>query len=202
MPQTVPNSPTNGAVDPTVARNAKPSCVLLCTLSMARWIDIVIHSFMSTLPRRPTCLAVASTPVSAMKRYGLFFFSPSAPARTDGALQNDFSAARAALFILACSYTLVMMMYQLPIDIMTSIPSVIRAPRSPPFHSASRPYGFSISSVVFVPAAGAAAGGGAAGVAVAAGAAGCAWACAVCGTAIKGGGGDRNGGRAGDRGLV
>jgi hypothetical protein len=31
---------------------------------MARWIDIVIHSFMSTLPSRPTCFAVASTPVS------------------------------------------------------------------------------------------------------------------------------------------
>src|SRR4029453_11898556 len=92
-----------------------------------------------------------------------------------------------------------MMMYQLPIDMMTRIPSVIRATMSPPFHSASRPYGFSISSVVFVGAAGAAGGGGAAGVAVAAGAAGCAWACAVCGTAIKAEARDRTAARAANR---
>ena len=39
-----------------------------------------------------------------------------------------------------------MMMYQLPIDMMTRIASVILATRSPPFHSASRPYGLSTTS--------------------------------------------------------
>jgi hypothetical protein len=60
--------------------------------------------------------------------------------------------------ILACSYTLVMMMYQLPIDMMTRMPSVMRATRSPPFHNASRPYGFSMTSVVFSPTLAGAAG--------------------------------------------
>src|SRR6185312_17096808 len=158
MPQTVPNSPTNGAVDPTVARKARPSCVRLCTLSIARWIDMLIQSFMLTLPSSPSCFDVASRPDSAMKRYGLPSFNPTAPFCTEGAVQNVLSAARAWRPIFACSYTLVMMTYQLPIDMMTRMPSVIRATRSPPFHNASRPYGFSTISVVFSPTLGAAAG--------------------------------------------
>ena len=82
-----------------------------------------------------------------MKRNGLPFFSASAPCRTDGAFQNVLSAARACAPILHCSYTLVMMMYQLPIDMMTRIASVILATMSPPFHRASRPYGLSTTSV-------------------------------------------------------
>ena len=103
MPQTVPKSPTNGAVEPTVARNARPSCERLCTLSIARWIDIEIQSLRSTLPSMPSCLPDASSPVSAMNRYGLFFFKVSAPWRTEGAFQNVFSAAFACVPILACS---------------------------------------------------------------------------------------------------
>src|SRR4029079_11001343 len=80
---------------------------------------------------------------------GLPSLSPLAPFCTDGAVQNVLSATRAWWPILACSYTLVMMMYQLPIDMMTRMPSVMRATRSPPFHNASRPYGFSMTSVVF-----------------------------------------------------
>jgi hypothetical protein len=85
---------------------------------------------------------------------------------------------------------LVMMMYQLPIDMMARIASVILATMSPPFHSASRPYGLSTISVERVPAAGWAAGAAAeagtgavaAGAAAgAAGAAGCACAAAICG---------------------
>ena len=139
MPQTVPKSPTNGAVDPTVARKARPSCVRLCTFSMARWIDMVIHSFMSTFSSMPTCLLVASIPVSAMNRNGLVFFNPAAPSCTDGAFQNVLSAARACLPILACSYTLVMMMYQLPTDMMTRMVSVTLATMSLPFSSAAKP---------------------------------------------------------------
>src|ERR1700694_4448968 len=56
-----------------------------------------------------------------------------------------------------------MMMYQLPIDMMARIASVTLATMSPPFHSASRPYGLSTISVERVPAAGWAAGGAAAG---------------------------------------
>src|SRR5579862_287938 len=54
------------------------------------------------------------------------------------------------------------MMYQLPADISARIPSVMRATRSPAFQSASRPYGFSSTSVVapgvFAPAVAAGAG--------------------------------------------
>ena len=53
---------------------------------------MLIHSFMSTAPKSPVWRAVASRPVSAMKRYGLVFFRPSAPCFTLGAFQNDFSA--------------------------------------------------------------------------------------------------------------
>src|SRR4029079_6705666 len=158
-------------------------------LSMARWIDMLTHVFMSMLPRRPSCLVVASMPDSAMKRNGLPSLSPLAPFCTDGAVQNVLSATRAWWPILACSYTLLMMMYQLPIDMMTRMPSVMRATRSPPFHNASRPYGFSMISVVFSPtlagAAGTAGGAGTAG-AVAAAASG-------AGAAGAAGGGDAGG---------
>src|SRR2546430_16822783 len=85
------------------------------------------------------------------------------------------------------------MMYQLPIDMMTRIPNVILATRSPPFHRASRPYGFSTNSVVLALSAFAAGATGAAvGVLVAAGgsagaetagAEGCACASAINGVA-------------------
>src|ERR1700674_1350032 len=87
-----------------------------------------------------------------------------------------------------------MMMYQLPIDMMARIASVTLATMSPPFHSASRPYGLSTSSTERVvpagcaagaAAAGAGAGGGAvaAGAGAAAGAAGCP--CAIRGTTAE-----------------
>jgi len=81
-----------------------------------------------------------------------------------------------------------MMMYQLPIDMMTRMPSVMRATRSPPFQSASRPYGFSTISVVFSPTFGAgatAAGAAALSEVAAAGAAGCC-ACAATGASAVG----------------
>ena len=81
----------------------------------------------------------ASSPVSARKRNGLPSFRPAAPFCTVGAVQNDFSASRACLFIFACSYTLVMMMYQEPMDMITRMVSVVRATMSPPFHRACRP---------------------------------------------------------------
>src|SRR5664279_5582835 len=78
-----------------------------------------------------------------------------------------------------------MMMYQLPIDMMARIASVILATMSPPFHNASRPYGLSTTSIARVGAAWAATGAGAgavaAGSAAAAGAAVGACAAAICG---------------------
>src|SRR6266550_7319429 len=81
-----------------------------------------------------------------------------------------------------------MMMYQLPIDMMARIASVTLATMSPPFHSASRPYGLSTISTDRVPpaagagaAVGAGAGAVAAGAGAAAGAGGCGCARVICG---------------------
>src|SRR5690242_9479826 len=168
-------------------------------LSIARWIDMLTHVLMSTLPSRPSCFVVASRPDSAMKRYGLPWRSSAVPFCTDAAFQNVRSAARACRFIRDCSYTFVTMMYQLPADITTRMPSVIRATRSPPFQSACSPYGFSITSVdgaallavaLFAAGAGAGAAGGAAvvsaGAAAGAGVAGCACAKAAIGLTASG----------------
>src|SRR5690348_988720 len=90
------------------------------------------------------------------------------------------------------------MMYQLPADITTRMPSVIRATRSPPFQSASSPYGFSITSVdgaallavALLVAPGAGAAGGAdvvsAGAAAGAGVVDCACAKAAIGLTASG----------------
>ena len=77
-----------------------------------------------------------------------------------------------------------MMMYQLPIDMMTRIASVVLATQSPPFQRASRPYGLStISGAALAVAAGAAAATGAGAAAGAAGAAGAAAGAGVCASA-------------------
>ena len=140
---------------------------------------------------RPRGARVASMPVSAMKRNGLPFFSASAPfAHRRRAPERLLRASRACVLILDCSYTLVMMMYQLPIDITTRMTSVTRATKSPPLQSASRPYGLSTTSVARIdggkPAgAGAAAAAAGSAGAAAAGAAGCACAWAGCGRAVR-----------------
>ena len=59
MPHTVPKRPTNGAVEPTVARNSRPSWVRLCTLEIARSIDKVAGPVGEALIRTAIGLAVA-----------------------------------------------------------------------------------------------------------------------------------------------
>ena len=67
MPQTVPNSPTNGAVEPTVARKASPPCRRDCTVSTARWIDMVTQVCRSIdWVSVPSWCSVAAMPVLAM----------------------------------------------------------------------------------------------------------------------------------------
>ena len=64
MPKTVPNRPTNGAVEPTVARNARPPEILLLTSSTARCSDMVIHSCRSMRSvRRPSWCEAARRPL-------------------------------------------------------------------------------------------------------------------------------------------
>ena len=57
IPYTVPNRPTNGAVEPTVARKASPSCRRDCTSSTARCTLIVTQVFF-----QGSILASARTP--------------------------------------------------------------------------------------------------------------------------------------------
>src|SRR5215470_12040003 len=67
-----------------------------------------------------------------------------------------------------------MMMYQLPIDMITRMPSVKRSTISPPLHTASSPYGLSTTSVALVAAFGAGAAAGSAAAAAVVGACVCA----------------------------
>src|SRR5205085_4272115 len=154
----------------------------------ARWIDIEIQSLRFTLPSRPPCFLVASSPDSAMKRNGLVPFRRAVPSATLLASQKVRFAIFAWRRSFVCSYSLVMITYQLPIDMNTRMPSVIFRTMSPPFHIASRPYGLSTISTclpagVAAFAAGAvASGAGAAGAGCTAGVAGAgAWARAASG---------------------
>ncbi len=69
------------------------------------------------------------------------------PSATLPALQKDLRAEPAWRPSLNCSKNFVNMMYQVPSDMMTRMISVPRATKSPPFHSASRPYGLSTTSL-------------------------------------------------------
>src|ERR1700694_4544361 len=82
-----------------------------------------------------------------MKRYGVPAFSPLMPCGTVPAFQNDFSAVLAWPASFACSKTLVTITYQLPMDMMLRMISGPRQTKSPSFHSASSPYGFSTTSL-------------------------------------------------------
>src|SRR6476661_7338854 len=168
MPQTVPNRPMNGAVEPTVARNDRPSCRRDWTLSTARWICMVTQVDRSICSSRaPSWCWVALVPVSAMKRYGEPLDSCAEPAAIDGAFQNFWLVSFDCLKIFIWSSSLVTMMYHEPIDIRARM---IRVPRdtTPPAHTALKPYGFSTSSCFAPAAAGAAAAGAAASAAGAA----------------------------------
>ena len=67
MPQTVPNSPTNGAIEPTVASTASPPCNRLFTAAVARSSARVIHVPASTFwDRPPSRWSAALIPESAM----------------------------------------------------------------------------------------------------------------------------------------
>src|SRR4051812_30762384 len=139
MPQTVPNRPTKGDVDPTVARNARPDCELACTRSTAAVMLIGIQSAIGMWLFKPPWSLVAAAPASAMKRYALFFSSALAAAPTLGWPQNFWSTVRAWRFILDCSRNLVIRRYQLPADMTARISSTARATLSEVFQSDSMP---------------------------------------------------------------
>src|SRR5438067_5278174 len=136
----------NGAVEPTVARNDRPSCRRDWTLSTERWICIVTQLDRSICSSSaPSWCWVALVPVSAMKRNGEPSFSEAEPAAIDGAFQNLAWASFDCLKIFIWSISLVMMMYHEPIDISDSRIRVPR-PTGPFSHTAPILYGFSASS--------------------------------------------------------
>src|SRR5205085_1086299 len=95
MPQTVPNRPTNGAVEPTVARNARPSCRRDCTSSTERCTLIVTQVLRSMFSvSAPSWWSLASMPVSAMKRKALPSFSVLAASPRLACLKKPRRAVR------------------------------------------------------------------------------------------------------------
>src|SRR5690349_22488558 len=108
----------NGAVEPTVARNDRPSCRRDWTLSTARWICMVVQVDRSICSSRaPSWCWVALVPVSAMKRNGEPSFSDAEPAAIELAFQNFWLTSFDWRMIFDWSISLVMMMYHEPIDI-------------------------------------------------------------------------------------
>src|SRR4029453_9964659 len=105
-------------------------------------------------------------------------FSFLAPSRSEDDFQKAADISRLSRISLNCSHSFTKMMYQLPIDMMTRMISVPLETKSPCFHSASRPYGFSITSFAGSPAPGGGVGAFAAsaGAGVAAAGAGAVWA--------------------------
>src|SRR5882757_6173533 len=142
MPQTVPKRPTNGAVEPTVASTERPPCKLLLTSSTARFIDNETQVDKSICSSNvPSWCSLAAAPRSAMYQNGVPALSWMRPLAIVGAVQNFWLAMAACLNSFDCSISLVIMMYQVPADIMSIRIRTKRATKSPPFQSASRPYG-------------------------------------------------------------
>src|SRR5690242_17651420 len=125
MPHTVPNRPTNGAVEPTVARTARPPVRFELIASTARFTDIVIHedrSICSTIV--PSWCELAETPRSAMYQNGPPFLSVPTPSFTEAAAQNDLSAFFDSPNSFCCSMSFTTMMYHVEADMITRMISV------------------------------------------------------------------------------
>ena len=74
MPHTVPNRPTKGAVEPTVARKPRPPEILLFTSATARSTFIVTQLLWSMFSvRAPSWCSEASTAVAGDVAEGAFF---------------------------------------------------------------------------------------------------------------------------------
>src|SRR5450830_1228492 len=110
-------------------------------------MDIDTHVFRAICASNaPSWCSVALIPESAMKRNGLPSFKEEEPACTDAAFQNFVRASVACPDNFTWSMILVIRMYQEPMDMIAMMISVPLATKSPVFHNASRPYGFSITS--------------------------------------------------------
>ncbi|MBK8526544.1 MAG: hypothetical protein IPL57_05375 [Rubrivivax sp.] len=112
-------------------------------------------------------------------------FDQLAGAGLDGGAFQKVSAEVLALFIMErCSNSLVKMTYQLPMDMISKMTSVLLATTSPWFHRALRPYGFSTASSATAGALTSIGAGAAAGAVAGAWAAGSEAACAAAGSGL------------------
>src|SRR3546814_5904191 len=121
MPHTVPNRPTNGAVEPTVASTDSPPVSRLWISSTARLTDIVtqlLRSICSTMV--PSWCLLALTPRSAMYQNGVPLFSAATPSSTLLLLQNLALASLTLLYTFCCSISFMIMMYQVAPDMIRS----------------------------------------------------------------------------------
>src|SRR5215469_11224998 len=84
-----------------------------------------------------------------MKRKSSPFFSRSTPSLMDGAVQNCFSTTREACLSFLWSHSLVKITYQEDSDMIIRMTSTEREMRSPVFHRAWTPYGFSTFATGF-----------------------------------------------------
>src|SRR3546814_1773206 len=139
MPHTVPNRPTNGAVEPTVASTDSPPVSRLWISSTARLTDIVtqlLRSICSTMV--PSWCLLALTPRSAMYQNGVPLFSAATPSSTLLLVQNLALASLPWLYTFCCSISFMIMMYQVAPDMISMMISTSRATTSPCAHSADR----------------------------------------------------------------
>jgi hypothetical protein len=114
MPHTVPNKPTKGDTEPTVARKAKPLCKSRCTASTARCICMEIHSSGATWVSKPDWGFAASKALEAMNRKGLRTSRSAMPFATLSACQKLAPAARQCASKDRKANALRSRMYQLP----------------------------------------------------------------------------------------
>ena len=172
MPQTVPKRPTNGAVEPTEARNAIPPASRPFSSSIARCNDMATQSACVRPADTPLCRVIACWPRSATLRKMLFLPRRSMPSSRVAALQKRRSTAFAWLMTRDCSQYFMKKMYQVPTDIIIRTMRMPLVKKSPCCQSAVRPYGFSSAAAGCSVAAGAAVGAESVAVIGAAGAAG------------------------------
>ncbi len=139
MPQTVPNNPTNGAVEPTVARMDRPDCMRICRVPTLRTMSWLNQALTSTWPARDSYLRSASIAESTRKRNGLSLLSAVAPFCSESALEKAVRADCACAAWRRCSSSLDMITYQLSSDISTNRISVVLVTISPCPQATRRP---------------------------------------------------------------
>lgn len=139
MPHTVPNRPTNGEVEPTIAgTTGAPGPSASATALFRRWAIQVWRSIdPSGIRSQPRSASIPASIVARAASSGI----RARPASAEGASRKARVARRKRRTRTVRSIPRTMRTYQLAIDMRTRTPSVARATTSPWFHIAVRPLG-------------------------------------------------------------